>query len=233
MIAFWRAFRDYKPGDPVDVPEMIAHAKKMSRLGFAVYGSSMEALIANGDKAGMESLMGAIDPDDFLDGIGISTYAAALEMLDRKDELELVRESVDDVIRKEMMSAWFDESYHSAQRALELAAIFKRSELLTPAWRKDMANLTADPMVKACIEARLARLDGDWQGMLAALAPVKDQVKVEETNWDYLSAVAQIGLGKPDLARSHLERVVKIGILEGSSFSQSILLLKSLDQAAK
>jgi hypothetical protein len=233
MVAFWRAFRGYKPGDPVDVPQIVAQAKKMSRLGIAVYGSAMEALVVNGDKAGLESLIAQVNPDDFLDSSGIGVYAAALEMLGRGDELELVRESVADVIRKDMMSAWFEGSVEAARRALELAAKFDRADLLPAAWRKDMATLTADPMDAALMAARLARLDRDWEGMLAALAKVKDQVKDDETGWHYLNAVAHASLGKPELARPHLDKVIGVGIFKGVSFMKAAVLLKSLDQPAK
>ncbi|MCW1926092.1 DUF3857 domain-containing protein [Luteolibacter arcticus] len=233
LIDFWRAFRDRKVGDPVDVPQAVLNAKKMSMLGIAVYGSSMEALIANGDKAGLESLLGEIKPDDFLDGTGIATYAAALEMLGRTDELELVRESVPDVIRKEMMSAWYEGSVSSARRTLDLAAGFDHANLLPGAWRKDMATLTVDPMGAALMAARLARLDRDWQEMLAALAKVKDQAEDDETGWHYLNAVAHVGLGKPELARPHLDKVIRAGILDGASFVQAVVLLKSLDELGK
>ena len=233
MIAFWRDFRDYKAGDPVDVPKGVMQAKKMSRLGIAAHGTAMEALVVNGDKAGLESLLGAINPDDFLDGNGIGIYAMALELLGRGDELELVRESVPEVIRQEMMSAWYEGSVAAARRALELATAFDHADLVSEVWRKDMGSLTANPMDAALMAARLARMDRDWQGMLDALAKVKDEAKDDETGWHYLNAVAHVSLGKAELARPHLDKVMRSGILNGSSFVKSAVLLKSLDQPGK
>lgn len=228
MLEFWRFYRDYKPDDAVDVARMLELAKQAGVFRKLMIGCVMESLIANGDIRGLETTVAAINPDDFSDATGIGLYIEALQLLGRQEELELVLENSERVIREEMMTAWMDGSPAAVRHATELAIQCDLADILPSEWRAAMPGITADKLKAGIIRARMAGLASDWKLMKSALEDVEKEAD-NDGGWNFLMGRALVGQGRADLARPHLEKVIHLGLLQADSYRQATSLLKQLD----
>jgi hypothetical protein len=219
----------------VDAAAMIRTAKAMGFLSTPAFVTTLEALIANGDTKGLETVLEACDPDELSDPLAIGTYLEALRVLERDEERELVMETAAEAIRKKMMDAWVERSPSAIRHATDLAIECGKAGLLPEAWRKDLLDATADKLTAGLIRARMAGLKSDWEAVRKALSEVEDedQAADEEAAWHWLMGRALAGLGKPDLARPHLDKVIQVGLFKANYYRQAVLLRKDLEAAGK
>ncbi len=79
----------------------------------------------------------------------------------------------------------------------------------------------------------MAGLKGDWKAAHEALVAVQGEADDDEAAWHWLMGRALAGLGKLDLARPHLDKVIQVGLWEADYHRQAVLLRKDLEAGGK
>lgn len=108
----------------------------------------------------------------------LHTVIVCLKAAQMTDELELIQETGEQKVYAQVLEAWAENNLFAAKRAIRLADLLQRPDLIPTAFREHLAN-TADELERFSFLTRLAQLDKDWPAMEQA----SRQVLELQPNW--------------------------------------------------
>ena len=229
QIQLWKFYRNFKPGNSIPASHLFSTISLLGKLTAMQQSELVEVLISNKDQDGLESIMDDLDPKAFTSAYDMEIYLDALRLLQRDEELELVKDKAEQAITKEMLNTWESYSLTGIRRTCDLALSCNRRDLIPPAWKKDMQEIQTDPTSMAYAKAYIAALNEKWPELLEILQTLEPLASTD-TEWHWLMGRALAGLGKNEAAKSHLEAVFIHGPIDAPHFRHAALLLGRINQ---
>jgi len=208
LIRLWEDVRAYQPGDAFDIT---SHLGWISQLPYKppFYSSLLEALLLNGDKAGLERVLDEVETEPLTDPPALAAYFEALAFLERTEELEIVKPAIEAAIQDLTRDAWLSASPSLFGQACDLAARYDGKALLSDAFLKQVPEMMGDPIEKLMSQAWVYVLREDWKQAIATLGEIKDEDCRNSADWNHLMGKSLLQSGKSEDAKKHLKAACK------------------------